>query len=126
ADGHCFDAEVAHPQHGKPFRPELTSIIDVATRRLVGWSIALSESSWAVLDAIRMSATECGIPAIFYVDNGSGYKNDLPKAQWRGFLARLNPEVSHALPYNSQANGLIERSHQTIWVKAAKNLPTYI
>lgn len=126
ADGHCFDAEVAHPQHGKPFRPELTSIIDVATRRLVGWSIALSESSWAVLDAIRMSATECGIPAIFYVDNGSGYKNDLLKAQGRGVLARLNTEVSHALPYNSQAKGLIERSHQTIWVKAAKNLPTYI
>lgn len=126
ADGHCFDAEVAHPQHGKPFRPELTSILDVATRRLVGWSIALSESSWAVLDAIRMSATECGIPAIFYVDNGSGYKNDLLKAQGRGVLARLNTEISHALPYNSQAKGLIERSHQTIWVKAAKNLPTYI
>jgi len=126
ADGHCFDAEVAHPQHGKPFRPEITSIIDVATRRLVGWSIALSESSWAVLDAIRMSAIECGIPAIFYVDNGSGYKNDLLKAQGRGVLARLNTEISHALPYNSQAKGLIERSHQTLWVKAAKSLPTYI
>lgn len=126
ADGHCFDAEVAHPMHGKPFRPEITSIIDVATRRLVGWSIDLAESSWAVLDAIRMSACDCGIPAIFYVDNGSGYKNDLLKAQGRGVMARLNTEISHALPYNSQAKGLIERSHQTLWVKAAKNLPTYI
>ncbi|TCB83728.1 DUF1018 domain-containing protein [Acinetobacter sp. ANC 3791] len=97
ADGHCFDAEVAHPMHGKPFRPEITSIIDVATRRLVGWSVSLSESSWCVLDAIRMSATECGIPAIFYVDNGSGYKNDMLKAQGRGVMARLNTEVSHAL-----------------------------
>ncbi|MHA3079520.1 transposase [Acinetobacter sp. ANC 5502] len=126
ADGHCFDAEVAHPMHGKPFRPEITSIIDVATRRLVGWSVSLSESSWCVLDAIRMSATECGITAIFYVDNGSGYKNDMLKAQGRGVMARLNTEVSHALPYNSQAKGMIERSHQTLWVKAAKNLPTYI
>lgn len=41
ADGHCFDAEIAHPIHGKPFRPEITSIIDVATRRIVGWSIDL-------------------------------------------------------------------------------------
>ncbi|OAL81318.1 hypothetical protein AY606_00770 [Acinetobacter sp. SFB] len=41
ADGHCFDAEIAHPMHGKPFRPEITAIIDVATRRLVGWSIDL-------------------------------------------------------------------------------------
>ncbi|WP_237415252.1 Mu transposase C-terminal domain-containing protein [Acinetobacter nectaris] len=126
ADGHCFDAEVAHPLHGRPFRPEITSIIDVATRRVVGWSISLSESSWCVLDAIRMSATTCGIPAIFYVDNGSGYKNHLLNAQGHGVLARLHTEISHALPYNSQAKGIIERSHQTLWVKAAKNLPTYI
>lgn len=126
ADGHCFDAEVAHPAHGKPFRPEITSILDVATRRLVGWSISLAESSWCVLDAIRMAAVECGIPAIFYVDNGSGYKNDMLKAQNRGVMARLNTEVSHALPYNSQAKGMIERSHQTLWVTAAKKLPTYM
>lgn len=126
ADGHCFDAEIAHPIHGKPFRPEITSIIDVATRCIVGWSIDLSENRWAVLDAIRMSATEFGIPAIFYVDNGSGYKNDLLKGRANGILSRLNVTVSHALPYNSQAKGLIERSHQTLWVKAAKNLPTYI
>lgn len=126
ADGHCFDAEIAHPIHGRPFRPEITSIIDVATRRVVGWSISLSETSWCVLDAIRMSATECGIPAIFYVDNGSGYKNALLNAEGHGVLARLNTEISHALPYNSQAKGIIERSHQTLWVKAAKNLPTYI
>ncbi|MCU4587440.1 Mu transposase C-terminal domain-containing protein [Acinetobacter ursingii] len=126
ADGHCFDAEVAHPAHGKPFRPEITSILDVATRRLVGWSISLAESSWCVLDAIRIAAVECGIPALFYVDNGSGYKNDMLKAQNRGVMARLNTEVTHALPYNSQAKGMIERSHQTLWVTAAKKLPTYM
>lgn len=126
ADGHCFDAEIAHPISGRPFRPEITSIIDVATRRIVGWSIDLSENRWAVLDAIRMSATECGVPAVFYVDNGSGYKNDLLKGRANGILSRLNVTVTHALPYNSQAKGLIERSHRTLWVKAAKNLPTYI
>ena len=126
ADGHCFDAEVAHPMHGKPFRPEITAIIDVATRRMVGWSVDLAESGWAVLDAVRMSACECGIPAIFYVDNGSGYKNQMMGAKGRGVMARLNTEMSHALPYNSQAKGLIERSHQTLWVKAAKKLPSYI
>lgn len=126
ADGHCFDAEVAHPLHGKAFRPEITAIIDVATRRLVGWSIDLAESSFAVLDAIRMAACDCGIPALFYVDNGSGYKNKLMKANGRGVLARLNTEVTHSLPYNSQGKGVIERSHQSIWIRAAKNLPTYI
>ena len=126
ADGHCFDAEVAHPAHGKPFRPEITGIIDVASRRYVGWSVSLAESSWCVLDAIRMAAVECGIPALFYVDRGSGYDNDMLKAENRGVMARLNSEVTHALPYNSQAKGGIERSHKTLWVKAAKRLPTYI
>ncbi|MCW3528635.1 hypothetical protein K6Y52_38335, partial [Burkholderia cenocepacia] len=51
-DGHTFDAEVQHPLHGRPFRPEITSIIDVATRRAVGISLDLAESSFAVLDAL--------------------------------------------------------------------------
>lgn len=126
ADGHCFDAEVAHPQHGRPFRPEITTVIDVATRLVVGFSVDLAESGWAVLDAIRLSATNWGIPALFYVDNGSGYQNDMMKAQGRGIMARLGTEMTHSLPYNSQARGIIERSHQTLWVKAAKNLPSYM
>lgn len=94
ADGHCFDAEVAHPRHGKPFRPEITSIIDVATRMIVGYSIDLAESGWAVLDAIRMSACEHGIPALFYVDNGSGYTNALLKAEGRGLMSRLGCQIT--------------------------------
>ncbi|MEY2863574.1 MAG: hypothetical protein RLY58_1281 [Pseudomonadota bacterium] len=126
ADGHCFDAEVSHPIHGRPFRPEITTVIDVATRMVVGFSVDLAESGWAVLDAIRLSATHCGIPALFYVDNGSGYQNDMMKAQGRGLMARLGTEMTHSLPYNSQARGIIERSHQTLWVRAAKRLPTYM
>lgn len=126
ADGHCFDAEVAHPLHGRPFRPEITSIIDIATRLIVGYSIDLAESGFAVLDAIRKSACEYGVPALFYVDNGSGYVNELMKAEGRGLMAQLGTEMTHALPYNSQAKGIIERSHKTLWVKAAKTLPTYI
>jgi len=42
ADGHTFDAEVQHPLHGRPFRPEITSIIDIATRKTVGWSVGLA------------------------------------------------------------------------------------
>lgn len=36
ADGHTLDAEVAHPAHGRAFRPELTTVIDIATRRAIG------------------------------------------------------------------------------------------
>lgn len=126
ADGHTFDAEVQHPRHGKPFKPEITSIVDVATRRLVGWSIDLAESSLAVLDAIRVAATSCGIPGMFYCDNGSGYANAMMSDSGTGIMARMGTELTHSLPYNSQARGVIERLHKTVWVTAAKSLPGYM
>lgn len=126
ADGHTFDAEVAHPRHGRPFRPEITSVLDIATRKCTGWSVDLAESTWSVLDAVRNAVETCGIPSIFYVDNGSGFKNALMGDEATGFMARLGISITHSLPYNSQARGIIERSHQTIWVKGAKELPTYM
>lgn len=48
SDGHCLDAEILHPRHGKPFRPEITSIIDLATRMCVGWSAGLAENALGV------------------------------------------------------------------------------
>lgn len=126
ADGHTFDAEVAHPAHGKAFRPEITTVLDIATRKGIGWSIGLAESTWAVLDALRNACETGGIPAIFYVDNGSGYKNATMSDESTGFMARLGIRIEHSLPYNSQARGIIERAHQTIWVRGAKTLPTYM
>lgn len=126
ADGHTFDAEVAHPAHGRAFRPEITTVLDIATRKAIGWSVGLAESTWAVLDALRNACENGGIPAIFYVDNGSGYKNATMGDESTGFMNRLGIELTHSLPYNSQARGIIERSHKTIWVRGAKTLPTYM
>lgn len=126
ADGHTFDAEVQHPATGKPFRPEITAILDIATRACVGWSVGLAESSFAVLDALRNAVERHGVPAIFYVDNGAGYKNQLMSKEGTGLLGRLGTTIKHSLPYNSQAKGVIERSHQTIWIAGAKLLPSYV
>ncbi|MBC7857981.1 MAG: transposase [Burkholderiaceae bacterium] len=126
ADGHCFDAEIAHPNHGRPFRPEITSVLDVNTRRCVGWSVDLAESGLAVLEALRNACETAGICALFYVDNGSGYHNAVISAPGTGLTKRLGITMTHSIAYNSQARGIIERSHQTIWIEAAKELPTYI
>lgn len=125
ADGHTFDAEVQHPLHGRPFRPEVTTWIDIATRKAVGVSVALAESSIAVLDALIDS---CGkaVPAVIYVDNGSGYCNAMLKDEATGVMARLGSTMMHSLPYNSQARGVIERVHQTLWVDGAKSLVGYM
>ena len=126
ADGHTFDAEVQHPLHGRPFRPEITSIIDISTRAIVGFSVGLAESSLATVDALRYAITQYGVPALFYVDNGSGYANDLLENAATGLLSRLGITVKHSLPYNSQARGVIERLHRSVWVPAAKTLPSYM
>jgi putative transposase len=125
ADGKTFDAEIAHPIHGQPFRPELTTIVDVATRRIVGWSAALDESTFAVVDALRRACAGSGIPAIFYTDRGPGYRNKAMDGAITGFLARAGITAMRALPYNSQAKGVVERGNQ-IYGPAARALPTFM
>lgn len=125
-DGHTFDAEVCHPVHGQPFRPEVTTWLDVATRMPVGWSCGLAESALAVLDALSRGIERMGVPAILYMDRGKGYKNELLTSAGTGITSRLDITVMHSLPYNSQARGLIERFHGSVYVPAAKRLPTYI
>lgn len=126
ADGQTFDAEIAHPIHGQAFRPEITSILDVATRKCVGFSVGLSENTIVVMDALRVACEAHGIPAIFYVDRGPGYKNDAVDNEVTGFAARLGITKMHALPRNAQAKGIIERFNGTVLVPLAKEFPTYI
>jgi putative transposase len=123
ADGHTFDAEIAHPEHGRPFRPELTMVVDVATNRIVGWSAWEKESTWSVMDAFRMAVLRGGVPLIFYTDNGPGYRNDRMEA----LKSRLGYDHQFSVPYNSQARGVIEHMQKTVWVDmAAKAFSTYV
>ncbi|MEX0366692.1 MAG: Mu transposase C-terminal domain-containing protein [Ruegeria sp.] len=126
ADGKTFDAEIAHPDHGQPFRPEITTILDVVTRKLVGWSIDLAENKRAVADALRMACEQHGVPAIFYTDRGPGYRNEEMDHPTLGLCARLGTTPSHSLPYNSQARGIIERVNGSVWNTLAKEFPTYV
>lgn len=124
-DGKTFDAEIAHPLHGQPFKPEITTIIDAFSRKIVGWSAALDENANAVIDALLMAARTNGIPAIFYSDNGRGYKNKAMEDSLTGFLSRLSITPAHAIAYNSQAKGVIENFNKR-WTVLAREFPTYI
>jgi putative transposase len=125
-DGHTFDAEIAHPAHGRPFRPEVTTVIDIATRKVVGLSADLAESAQAVTFAMGAVVRKFGVPAILYVDRGSAYESQVFSSATAGLLARLGTRHETSLPYNSQARGVIERLHRSLWVRAAKELPTYV
>jgi len=126
ADGHKADIEVQHPEHGQAVRPEIISVLDVKTRRCVGFSAELHERAWLVADALRVACQWNGIPAIWYVDNGCGFKNELFSGPGVGILHRLGVTIKHSIPYNSQARGIIEKFNDTCWVRSARNVPTYI
>ncbi|OIO05279.1 MAG: hypothetical protein AUJ49_01560 [Desulfovibrionaceae bacterium CG1_02_65_16] len=124
ADGTTFDAEIAHPDTGRPFKPEVVAFLDVATRRCVGISVALAESAAATLDALRMACLFGGIPAMLYTDNGPGYTADMLTRPGSGMLSRLGIQIANAIPGRPQGKGLMERAVKTICVPAAKKLAT--
>lgn len=126
ADGKTFDSEVADPVSRKPMRPEITSVLDVATRKCVGYAVSRKENVIAVTEALRRSCSTHGICAIFYTDRGAGYKNKtFDDERFGGLMGRLGITKMHALPYNSQAKGIIERFNH-VWNDLAKRMPTYI
>lgn len=124
-DGHSMKMKVAHPDHGRPFVPELTMVMDAASRFIVGWSVSLAENCIAVADAIRYGVERHGIPAVYYSDNGGGEKNWTLDADITGILPRLGINHQTGIPGNPQGRGIIERVNQTIALRVARQFATY-
>lgn len=125
-DGHTFKAQVAHPVHKRPFRPEVTTFLDVKPRRAVGFSVALAENTWGVADALRHACMTATVPAMVYYDNGSGANNATFDDPTVGLIASIGTTKTNSIPGNSQARGIIERYHSSVLHRAAKKLPTYV
>lgn len=124
-DGHAMKMKVAHPEHGRPFIPEVTLIMDTACRFIVGWSASLAENVLAVADALRYGVERYGIPAIYYSDNGGGEKNWMLDGDITGMLPRLGINHQTGIPGNPQGRGIIERVHKTILYRIARQFDTF-
>ena len=131
-DGHSFKAKVAHPAHGRPFKPEICAIIDAATRVVVGWSTGLAESATTVADAVRHAATVNaskpfgGVFDTLYTDGGSGNVAKINTDEFTGLFPRLGTTHETGRAGNAQARGIIERLNKSLWIRAAKKLPTFM
>ncbi|MBE2895487.1 DDE-type integrase/transposase/recombinase [Pasteurellaceae bacterium HPA106] len=124
-DGHAMKMKVAHPEHGRPFIPELTLVMDAPSRFIVGWSVSLSENAKAVADAIRHGVERHGIPAIYYSDNGGGEKNWQLDGDITGIFPRLGINHQTGIPGNPQGRGIIERINKTLGLRIARQFETY-
>lgn len=124
-DGHSFKAKVQHPVHGQPFTPEVTVIIDWVSRKIVGWSVGLAESTVAVSDAFRHAQmTTRARPLVYYSDNGGGQTGKMIDCPIAGTLARQGIAHETGIPGNPQGRGIIERLWQVTLIPLARTYPT--
>ncbi|MDE3721400.1 DDE-type integrase/transposase/recombinase [Nocardiopsis sp. N85] len=116
------------PPRGGAVRPWMTTIIDDATRALVGWSIALTPHTGTVLAAVRAGLVEDAdrgpfgaIPALVRIDRGLEFAaRPVTEA-----LAALGVDV-HRLPaYTPHRKGKVERFHRTLEQMLLSALPGF-
>ncbi|EMD3679407.1 transposase [Salmonella enterica] len=124
-DGHGMKLKCAHPIHGRPFSPEVTFVIDGATRFIVGWSLDLAENVFAVAGAIQHGIRNHGKPFMYYSDNGSGETADVMDKEVVGILPRLGVNHPTGIPGNPQGRGIIERLNRTLPMRIARKYRTY-
>lgn len=125
-DGTTFDALVQHPYEPRAFRPEITLILDVATRKCVGVSTDVSENGLTVLDAFRIACITHGVPQFFYTDNGPGYRNAMLSNEGTGILTLLGVICKYSIPGRPQGKGLMERAVKTIHTDLAKRFASCV
>ena len=113
-DGHTVDCYIAHPNHGGPWRPELTVWIDVRSKYIAGWYMSEAESTTSTLFALSHALmSNDHVPAWLHIDNGSGFKAKLMSDENVGFYARFDISTTFAIPGNSKGKGLVERWFRT-------------
>lgn len=114
-DGHTADCYVAHPNTGKPFRPELTLFLDIKSRYPVGWYFTESESAMSTLLALSHAMLGHNhVPAWLYIDRGAGYRAHLLADEATGWYRKFDIDVIGALPGNPHGKGWIERFFRTV------------
>lgn len=123
-DGHSFKAKIAHPDHGRPFKPEVTVIVDCC-RMIVGFSVSLAESTVAVADALRVGIKNFGLPLMYYSDNGGGQTGKMIDHEVTGYCARLSIHHETGMPGNPQGRGIIEGLWDGTLIALAKEYETY-
>jgi len=124
-DGHSFKAKVQHPIHGQPFTPEVTFIRDWVSRKIVGWSVSLAESTVAVSDAFRHAQMVTRArPLVYYSDNGSGQTGKMIDCPIAGTLARQGIAHETGIPGNPQGRGIIESLWMATLIPLAREYPT--
>lgn len=125
-DGHRVDVYVAHPSTGHLYRPELTIWIDIRSRLVVGWYLADDEAAISTLFGLSEAIlSHDHVPAMLFMDNGSGFASRMMTDEVTGFFSRLSITTSFCLPGNSKGKGLVEGFNRLFRDRHDKKFITY-
>jgi putative transposase len=111
------DGRFGELQPNQAFRPYLTCIVDMKSRRVVGTAWSVNPSSNTISSALQFAMRKFGKPQCFYVDNGKDFKRlakdapalpvpseDANKVFFDlGVLLRLGIHPQHCLPLHPQS-----------------------
>jgi transposase InsO family protein len=115
----------------------LATVIDCATRKVIGWAVDDNYRTPLITSAIRMAARNLGLPdgAIFHSDRGSNYTS----AEFAAVLEGLGVRQSvgrtgsscfdNALAESFNATVKVERVYRTVYPtirKARQDIARYI
>jgi transposase InsO family protein len=90
----------------------LAVVLDIGTRRIVGWAMRDDLQEALVLDALRMALTQCRAPAhlLHHSDRGSQYTGQA----YQQLLAAHQLDVSLSRPGNCWDNAVVESFFATL------------
>jgi putative transposase len=114
----------------------LATVIDCATRKVVGWAMGDNYKTPLITAAIEMAARNIGLPAgaIFHSDRGSNYTSAdfgsvLERLGIRQSVGRTGICFDNALAESFNAALKVERVHRTVYPtrkKAREDITRYI
>jgi hypothetical protein len=95
-------------KENEAFRPWLTCIVDMRSRKVLGTAWCVNPSSRSISSALRVAMCRFGLPQVFYIDNGKDYQKvgkEVPglSPEASGILFRLNVKSQHCLPLHPQS-----------------------
>ena len=145
ADHMIHDVEVrndcfASVEQNAPMRLRFTAIMDLRTRKIVGYCWTVDGDSRSIATALRRAVERFGCPEVFYCDNGSDFKKlgrgatkvggaEIEKAgtwlEGLGALQMLGIKLQLCLPYHPQSKN-IERAFRTVHLGLDAIFHTYL
>lgn len=121
-DVFCYNDDNYFPslENNVAFRPWLTAIQDMRSRRIVGLAWCATPSSLTIYSAMHIAFREFGCPKIFYIDNGKDFKKVFRTAPPRldgeveSFVKSLHIDPQYATPRHPQSKGELESFFKTM------------